>query len=259
MQVRAVWSQTALFAAPDLQKPRSSLRIFSAPPLGGVQIQMTLNQQARKVEWLIYGGLLLLVATILLAFMLAALKVHAALGKPLPVYGAVENFTLTNQNSRAISLTGLRGRVWVADIIFTRCPGQCLQMTTQMKQLQDALPASSQARLISLTTDPDYDTPPILTAYARRFGADPGRWIFLTGSKAELAKLAIDSLKLTVIEKPPEQRDSPQDLFVHSTIFVIVDKRGQLRGTFQTSGEGVNFDKVKPEILSAVRRLELEK
>lgn len=220
---------------------------------------MTLNQQARKVEWLIYGGLLLLIGTLLLAFMLASIKVHAALGRPLPAYGAVDNFTLTNQNNRLVHLTGLRGRVWIADIIFTRCPGQCLRMTAQMKQLQDALPAASQARLVSLTTDPDFDTPAVLKAYGQRFGADPSRWIFLTGSKSELAKLAIDSLKLTVIEKKPEERDSPQDLFVHSTIFVVVDKHGQLRGTFETAGEGVDFEKVKGEILSAVRRLELEK
>jgi cytochrome oxidase Cu insertion factor (SCO1/SenC/PrrC family) len=220
---------------------------------------MTIQQQARKVGWLVYGGLVLVVATILLAFMLATLKFRAAVGKPLPVLGAVQNFTLTNENGRAVSLTGLRGRVWLADIIFTRCPGQCLRMSANMKQLQQALPATSQARLISLTTDPDYDTPPILKAYAQRFDADPARWIFLTGPKSELAKLAIDSLKLTVVEKKPEERDNPQDLFVHSTIFVVVDKRGQLRGTFNTAGEGADFDKVKPEILSAIRRLELER
>jgi protein SCO1 len=230
-----------------------------APFPGEAGIGMTIQQQARKVEWLIFGGLVLVVVMLLIPFMLAALKAHAALGKPLPVLGAVESFTLTNQNDRAVTLTGLRGRVWVADIIFTRCPGQCLRMTTQMKQLQQALPASSQARLISLTTDPDYDTPPILKAYAQRFEADPGRWIFLTGTKSELAKLAIDSLKLTVVEKKPEERDNPQDLFVHSTIFVIIDKHGQLRGTFDTAGEGVDFDKVKPEILAAIRRLELER
>jgi len=218
-----------------------------------------MNQQARKIEWLVWAGLGLLVATVMLAFMLAAVKVHASLGKPLPVYGPVGEFTLTNQNGRAVSLTGLRGRVWVGDIIFTRCPGQCLKMTLQMKQLQEGLPASSPARLISLTTDPDYDTPPILKAYAERFGADPNRWIFLTGSKSQLANLAIDSLKLTVIEKRPQDRDSPNDLFVHSTIFVIVDKLGQLRGTFETSGDGVDFANVKKDILAAVRRLERER
>jgi protein SCO1/2 len=218
-----------------------------------------MNQQARKIEWLVWAGVGLLVATLMLVFMLAAAKAHASLGKPLPVYGPVADFTLTNQNGRAVSLAALRGRVWVADIIFTRCPGQCLRMTQQMKELQQVLPASSPARLVSLTTDPDYDTPPILKTYAERFGADPNRWIFLTGTKPQLADLAINSLKLTVIEKRPQDRDSPQDLFVHSTIFVIIDKQGQLRGTFETSGEGVDFENVKKEILAAVRRLERER
>jgi cytochrome oxidase Cu insertion factor (SCO1/SenC/PrrC family) len=131
-------------------------------------------------------------------------------------------------------------------------------MTRQMKELQEALPPASQARLVTLTTDPDFDTPGVLKAYAQRFGAEPGRWTFLTGTKEQIAKLAIDSLKLTAIAKKPEERTSPQDLFVHSTIFVIADKRGQLRGVFETTGEGIDPSQVKAEILAAVRQLERE-
>jgi cytochrome oxidase Cu insertion factor (SCO1/SenC/PrrC family) len=109
-----------------------------------------------------------------------------------------------------------------------------------------------------LTTDPDFDTPGVLKAYAQRFGAQPGRWTFLTGTKVQIAKLAIDSLKLTAIPKKPEERASPEDLFVHSTIFVIADKRGQLRGVFETTGEGIDPVQVKSEILAAVRKLEDE-
>ena len=68
---------------------------------------------------------------------------------------------------------------------------------------------ASQAKLVTLTTDADFDTPPVLKAYAERFGADPQRWMFLTGTKQEIAKLAIDSLKLTAIAKKPEERESP--------------------------------------------------
>ena len=94
--------------------------------------------------------------------------------------------------------------------------------------------------------------------YAERFGADPARWSFLTGIKAEIAKLAIDSLKLTAIEKKPEERETPEDLFIHSTIFVIVDKQAQLRGVFETTGEGIEPQVVKAQILQAVRQLEKE-
>jgi cytochrome oxidase Cu insertion factor (SCO1/SenC/PrrC family) len=97
-----------------------------------------------------------------------------------------------------------------------------------------------------------------LKAYAERFAADPQRWMFLTGTRRDIAKLARDSLKLTAIEKKPEERESPEDLFVHSTVFVIADKRGQLRGVFETTGEGIDPQNVKAQILSTVARLERE-
>jgi cytochrome oxidase Cu insertion factor (SCO1/SenC/PrrC family) len=97
-----------------------------------------------------------------------------------------------------------------------------------------------------------------LKAYAERFQADPQRWTFLTGTKKDIANLAIDSLKLTAIEKKPEERESPQDLFVHSTIFVLADKRAQLRGVFETTGDGIEPENVKAQILAAVKQLERE-
>jgi cytochrome oxidase Cu insertion factor (SCO1/SenC/PrrC family) len=218
-----------------------------------------MNQPARKTGWLVWGGLALVGLTLVLAFGLAQFKSHSDAGRPLPVYGQIADFSLTNQNGRAVSLADLRGQVWVADIIFTRCPGPCLKMTKQMKALQDALPPDSPTKLVTLTTDADFDTPPVLKAYAKRFEADPQRWMFLTGTKRGIANLAIDSLKLTAIEKKPEERESPQDLFVHSTIFVIADKRGQLRGVFETTGEGIDPQNVKQQILAAVGRLEREK
>ena len=203
-------------------------------------------------------GLLLAAGTLLLAVLVTQLKSRIAVQQSLPVIGPIADFTLANQTGRAVSLADLHGRVWVADIIFTRCPGPCLKMTKQMKELQEALPPASQAKLVTLTTDPDFDTPTVLRAYAERFRADTNRWMFLTGTKQDIAKLAIDSLKLTAIEKKPEERETPQDLFVHSTIFVIADKQGQLRGIFETTGEGVDPQKVKTEILAAVSQLERE-
>jgi protein SCO1/2 len=129
-----------------------------------------------------------------------------------------------------------------------------------MGELQQTLPREiSDARYISLTTDPDYDTPPVLKAYARRLGADSSHWLFLTGKKEQIANLAIHSLKLTAVEKKPEERESPADLFVHSTIFVLVDRQARLRGVFETTGEGVDEQKAKDRIVAGIRRLEHEK
>lgn len=218
-----------------------------------------MNQPVRRTEWLVWGGLALVGLTLLAALLFARFASRSGPGQLLPVYGQIADFGLTNQDGRAVSLADLRGRVWVADIIFTRCPGPCLKMTKQMKVLQDALPPDSPTKLVTLTTDADFDTAPVLKTYAKRFEADPQRWMFLTGTKRGIANLAIDSLKLTAIEKKPEERESPQDLFVHSTIFVIADKRGQLRGVFETTGEGIDPQNVKQQILAAVGRLEREK
>jgi len=216
------------------------------------------QEQRRKLGWLFWVGLGLVAVTLLVGLAVAGLRSRVAQGAPLPVYGQIADFSLTNQNGRAVSLADLRGRVWVADIIFTRCAGPCPRMTRQMKELQDALPPARQAKLVTLTTDADFDTPPVLKAYAERFGADTNRWMFLTGDKREIAKLAIDSLKLTAVEKKPEERQSPEDLFVHSTIFVVADKRGQLRGVFETTGEGIDPLQVRARILATVERLEQE-
>ena len=218
-----------------------------------------MNQPLRRTEWLVWGGLALVGLTLLAALLFARFASRSGPGQLLPVYGQIADFGLTNQDGRAVSLADLHGQAWVADIIFTRCPGPCLKMTKQMKVLQDALPLGSPTKLVTLTTDADFDTPPVLKAYAKRFEADPQRWMFLTGTKRGIANLAIDSLKLTAIEKKPEERESPQDLFVHSTIFVIADKRGQLRGVFETTGEGIDPQNVKSQILAAVGRLEHEK
>jgi protein SCO1/2 len=216
------------------------------------------NPHPRHTTRLLWLGLAFTAALLVLAFLLATFKTRAARRHALPVYGQVASFVLTNQDAHSVALSNLQGKVWVTDIIFTRCPGPCLKMTRLMRELEAALPPASPAMLVSLTTDAEYDSPPVLKAYAQRFGADFNRWIFLTGTPKQIASLAIDSLKLTALAKKPEERQSPADLFVHSTIFVVVDKHARLRGIFETTGEGIDPNRVKLDIIAAVRRLESE-
>lgn len=156
------------------------------------------------------------------------------LGRPLEVISQVQEFRLTNQLGKSVALGDLRGQVWIADIIFTRCPGPCVRMSRRMQMIQEALPVHSSVRLISLTTDPEYDTPRVLADYSRRFGADPQRWWFLTGDKPGLVKLAMEGLKLVVQDKAEADREVPEDLFIHSTLMVVVDREGRLRAAFET-------------------------
>ena len=217
-----------------------------------------MNPAARRFPWTVGIGLLLLILSLSLAFLLAKARSEAEHHESLPVIAQIADFSLTNQNGAAVSLADLRGRVWIADIIFTRCPGPCLRMTRQLREIQDALPKDAQTKLVSLTTDPEYDTMAILKTYAERNGADTNRWMFLTGTKKQINNLAVDSLKLSAVEKKPEERTSPEDLWVHSTIFVIVDKHAQLRGVYQTGGEDVNWPDEKAKVLAAAKQLERE-
>ena len=172
----------------------------------------------------------------------------------LPVLFEVPDFALTNQQGQVVTRSNLLGHVWVADIIFTRCAGPCPAMTRRLSELQSALPLEQSARLVTLTTDPKHDTPEVMNAYARKFGAEPSRWHFLTGTKAQIVGLAADGLKLTTLEKAPGQRETPEDLFIHSTILVLVDQRGRVRGTFE-------FDQpaTTQQVLAAIHALQSER
>src|SRR5262245_27776851 len=144
-----------------------------------------MNNPPRSVQILVWGGLALIIAAIAGAFVVSKLKPATPatpVVAPLPIIGPIADFALTNQNNERVILADLRGCVWVADIIFTRCPGPCARMTSQMKELQAALPSTSATKLVSLTTDAGFDTPPVLQKYATRFDVSPSNWIFLTGN-----------------------------------------------------------------------------
>ena len=216
-----------------------------------------MNKPGQKIEWLVWGGLVVVIAVIAGAFVWSKL---GRADRPLPVIGQIPDFNLTNQNNEPVTPASLRGQVWVADIIFTRCPGPCTKMTREMAKLQAALPAGQPVRLVTFTSDPDYDTPAKLKEYAGKFGADTNRWWFLTGKKQEIRSLAVNDFKFVVVEKTPEQREIPEDLFIHSTWFVLVDKQGRLRGWTDREGQlHAKFDLDDPDVqaqmLAAIKQL----
>jgi protein SCO1 len=189
-----------------------------------------------------------LLAVMFVAFLVAPRFVAPSPG--LPHYSQVTGFQLTNQLSRVVGASDLTGHVWVADIIFTRCPGPCLKLSRELAAVQAALPADSPVRLVSLTADPAFDTPEVLRNYGERFGAQAGRWHFLTGRKSDVYDLALKQLLLAVDETDPAQRTNDADLFVHSTKFVLVDAQGGVRGVY----EGTEPES-RPRLLEAVQML----
>jgi protein SCO1/2 len=140
-----------------------------------------------------------------------------------PLSASITPFTLTRENGDAFSSEQLKDGPWVASFLFTRCPNQCPALSERLRALQNTLP--DRARLVSFTVDPAHDTPQELSSYARRFSADPARWLFLTGDPAVLKRVQTD-LGLSTDEDPN----------LHSLRLVLIDARNRARGYYD-SGE----------------------
>lgn len=205
---------------------------------------MSETSQLRVIERIVWAGLCLVVAAVGIVFFLGDGDEPGAGNEAMPVYSRVSDFRLTNQFNVPFEAADLRGRFWIGDIIFTRCPGPCVTLTRNMSNLQETLPSDWNIGFFSLTADPEFDRPEVLRRYGLRFGADMDRWQFLTGTKKEINRLAIEDLLLVVADKDESDRQSPEDLFIHSTRFVLIDPRGQMRGFYDGS---------RPESLAEIR------
>ncbi len=139
-------------------------------------------------------------------------------------------FSLTERSGRTVGRADLLGKVWVVGFIFTRCSGPCPIVTTSMHRLQGAFgaPDLADARLLTLTVDPEFDTREVLADYARSVGADPARWWFLTGPKADVHGL-IEKSFLMAIREVSEPGVAVGESIIHSTRLAIVDRRGRVR------------------------------
>ncbi len=146
----------------------------------------------------------------------------------LPVFFDVPEFHLTAQDGQPFDSKVLAGRIWVADFIYTTCPGPCPRMTSQMHEVQTAIGQLPDVKLVSFTVDPARDTPAVLAEYAKAHRATPGRWYFLTGPAPALQTLDRDVFKLGDLDASLE----------HSTRFVLVDRHSRIRGYYETSEPG---------------------
>src|SRR5439155_9651071 len=117
-------------------------------------------------------------------------------GNDLQRLGDVPDFALLERSGQQVTKTDLLGKVWIASVIFTRCVDECPLVSSHMARLQDAFAAERDVRLVSITVDPAYDTPAVLTRYAERFAAQPQRWFFLTGDKEAIYRLVREGFHL---------------------------------------------------------------
>jgi protein SCO1/2 len=167
--------------------------------------------------------------TLGLLLWLRQMEVQALRQRTVSSYGSVPSFQLTNQAEQPFGSAQLAGKIWIADFIYTMCPGPCPMISSRMSDLQKPL-EKTDVRLVSFSVDPEKDTPQVLRSYAETLQAEPGRWDFLTGPKSAIYKLSHDGFKLAVSDGGDTQ-GSP----VHSTRMVLVDRRGQIRGYYDAT------------------------
>ena len=199
----------------------------------------TKQRQLSSLLKIIWGFLVFFLLSLAGAFIFTwVLKPKNQAPTQLPIYGTIPDFALTERNGGSFGLVDLQGKIWVGDFIFTGCAGTCPIMTNQMAKLQAALPKELDIKLVSITVDPIRDTPEILSKYADTFGAETGRWFFLTGSYKEIVQLANEGFHLSAGQIPPEDSpDTEMGPITHSIKFALIDRQGRIRGYYDGTEE----------------------
>ena len=180
---------------------------------------------------IVWKTTLILIPIVTLAVLLCLrnVEVTALRQRSISAYGTVPGFQLTNQNGQSFGSAQLSDKIWIADFIYTTCPGPCPMISSRMSELQKPL-QKTDVHLVSFSVDPEKDTPEVLRGYADKLQAEPGRWDFLTGAKPAIYKLSHDGFKLAVSDG-----SDAQGIPVHSTRIVLVDRHGQIRGYYDAT------------------------
>jgi len=159
--------------------------------------------------------------------------------------GQVPEFSLTERSGQSFGLGALRGKIWIADFIYTSCTDTCPLQTAEMAKLQEQWSDRPELRLVSITVDPARDTPQALSGYADKFKADVERWLFLTGEKEQIARLIQAGFHLSAA--PLTEDGTQASVILHSPRFVLVDREAQIRGYYD-SRDGEAMKRLKSDV-----------
>jgi cytochrome oxidase Cu insertion factor (SCO1/SenC/PrrC family) len=235
--------------------------------------QLVEAAQARKLApvkcpWWLWA-VCVLVTLVSVGFFLLADSGSWRAGNDLQRLWEVPDFALIERSGQPVTKADLLGKVWIASIIFTRCVEECPLVSSHMARLQDAFAAERDVRLVSITVDPAYDTPEVLTRYAQSFAAQPQRWLFLTGDKATIYRLVREGFRLGLTDPQESGRssavpeaarvrhalwqlltpalalahgdgpahDEAQRAITHSARLVLVDRQSQVRHLYNIADQ----------------------
>jgi protein SCO1/2 len=198
--------------------------------VGGLLQARVSELVARPVAWAIFFALASLV--------LIGRTMGQKPPQPPSMSLALPAFQLQNERGEPFGSEQLRGKVWVADFIFTSCPTVCPRLTERMAELQHRGRNLGEAfHLVSITVDPENDTPEKLTAFASAYRPNPRRWTFLTGPLDQIESTVIKGFKMAM-----GKEEAAPGLFsvFHGERFVLVDTKGMIRGYYEANDEGMD-------------------
>jgi protein SCO1/2 len=154
----------------------------------------------------------------------------------LPQYGMVTTFSFTRSEGGTFTDKDLRGKISVVDFIFTSCGGVCPVMTSKMNEVYRLFQGTDVIQFVSISVDPQNDTPEVLAAYAREHGVNDGRWVFLTGPIEDVVNLTEKGFLLPADNLPG----------AHTSRFILLDPQGRIRGYYDGTGDmGVLIEHIR--------------
>ncbi len=168
----------------------------------------------------------------------------------LPQRGVVQNFSFTNQNGAPFNNADMIGKVCVVNYFFTNCKGICPRMNSNMKIIYEAFKEEPDFLILSHSCDPDRDSVPQMKHYADSLNVDYTKWVFLTGRKDSLYKMARFSYG---IDDPKNAVNDIKDDFLHTQFFALVDKNGNIRGGVYDGLKNEELEKLKTDIKSLLK------
>ena len=164
-------------------------------------------------------------------------------GKYDTVYHQIPYFEFTNQDGEKVTRDDLLGSVYIADFFFVNCPTICPKMATNMGYVQNKFENIKDLRFISITVNPEEDSVTVLKNYAEKVHANTDTWDFLTGKKEEIYDVALNGFFVSA-----QKDEVAPGGFLHSQYFILIDKKGRIRGLF----DGTIHKVVKQELTDAI-------
>jgi protein SCO1/2 len=190
----------------------------------GIQSAESGHNGRPQRSWIKRYGFSLIVLSLCIA-MGTYILMKQNMGDELPVRGKGADFTYTDTEGNAVSLSSTNGKARLLYFFFASCPDICPPTTALMSQVQDELKNDgvfgNKVEFLSVTIDPTHDTPEVLKEYAGRFDADPNGWKFLRGDEKATAELA---RKYEILVDKDNEGN-----FSHMNLIVLLDKDGQIR------------------------------